>query len=78
MLRNFYGIGYVNTKKIEVMIRAGEVVVKKIVTLVLFGQKLPIIGNEWETDKHKNFENLCVYNLQIGHNAEKKCSALKG
>ncbi len=50
-LCDFYGTWYVNTHKIiEAMIKKSYVVVKhkNIVTLMVFGQKWPTIGNEWE------------------------------
>ncbi len=37
-----------------------------------FGQKCPTLEIEWEmANKIENTENVCVYNLQISHDAEK-------
>ncbi len=46
---------------------------------MVFGQKWPTIGNEWEMKKkEENTEHFCVYNQQIPHHAEKNCTAMKG
>ncbi len=46
---------------------------------MVFGQKWPTIGNEWEMGKKiENTENVCVYNQQIPHDAEKIAQQWRG
>jgi len=54
-LGDFYGIGYVNTKKNLGHDWSNLSGRKKLVTLLLFCQKLRPIGNDWEIDKKKFF-----------------------